>query len=363
MFNNDAAVIDQLTDPAEIERLAGEWDDLATRTGASPFLRPGWITAWWDAFGSGSPVLFTAWRNGRLSGLLPMERRGGVLASASNWHTPDYGCLAEDDESRAAIFEWVIRERRRRVDLAFLPADGADSEAFAEAASGCILERRVLLRSPFVQIAGDWDAYWSGLSKNLRGTIKRCRNRLSDIGETSVRVHQDGADLESLLTTAFELEASGWKGDEGTAISDRPETARFYRRVAAWAAERGMLRLAVLSAGERIVAFNYAISDNGCEHLLKLGHDAQLNRVGPGTVLTAEVLQAAFERGLDRYDFGGGDDAYKLRWTPEVRCSSRMQAFAPTAAGNADRAVQVYGRRAVIGARGLAVAGRRRIGR
>ena len=363
MFMREEVVVDQLTDPVEIGRLSGEWDDLADRTGGSCFLRPGWITAWWDAFAAGSPVLFVSWRDGRLSGVLPLVRRRGVLASASNWHTPEFGCLAEGDEDRAAIFEWVVRERRRRVDLAFLPAGGADAEAFADATSGCILKSREILRSPFVPVTGDWNSYWSGLSKNLRGTIKRCRNRLADIGETSVRVHDGSEDLDSLLSTAFELEASGWKGERGTAISDRPETARFYRRVAEWGAERGILRLAVLSAGERIVAFNYAISDQGCEHLLKLGHDAELNRFGPGTVLTAEVLEAAFERGLERYDFGGGDDAYKLRWASEVRCSLRMQAFAPTAVGNADHAVQVHGRRAALGARDLTAAARRRLGR
>ena len=362
MVTNDDAVIDRLTEPDEIQHLSGEWDDLAARAGGSPFLRPGWINAWWDSFASGTPVLFTARRDGRLAGVLPLERRGGVLASASNWHTPEFGCLAEDEASRAGIFEWVMRERARRVDLAFLPADGPDAAALAEASMGLAVERREILRSPYLEIAGDWDSYWSGLSKNLRGTIKRCRNRLADMGETSVELHRDG-DLDQILTAAFELEASGWKGDEGTAITAQPETERFYRRVAAWAAERGLLRLTTLSVGGRPVAFNYAIDDNGTEHLLKLGHDAELNRFGPGTVLTAEVLQAAFERGVRRYDFGGGDDSYKLRWAQELRCSLRMQAFAPTAAGGADRAVQVHGRRAAVGARELAESARRRLGR
>jgi CelD/BcsL family acetyltransferase involved in cellulose biosynthesis len=257
----------------------------------------------------------------------------------------------------------VIRDRRRRVDLAFVAGDGPDAEAFATAAAGCPLVRREILSSPYLEISGDWDDYWRSLSKNLKSTIKRCRNRLADMGEIDVTVHTGGPDLDSLLTAAFELEASGWKGDAGTAINASAETVRFYRRIAGWGAERGLLRLAVLSTGGRPIAFNLAIEDNGTEHLLKLGHDAELNRYGPGTVLTAEVLRSAFERGLRRYDFGGGDDAYKLRWASELRSSLRMQAFAPTAAGGADRAVQVHGRRAAIGARDLAESARRRLGR
>ena len=34
-------------------RLAEEWDGLADRVGAAPWTRPGWVAAWWRAFGSG----------------------------------------------------------------------------------------------------------------------------------------------------------------------------------------------------------------------------------------------------------------------------------------------------------------------
>src|SRR5438105_12628854 len=37
----------------EIEPLAREWDDLADRVSAPPFLRSGWTAAWWLAFGRG----------------------------------------------------------------------------------------------------------------------------------------------------------------------------------------------------------------------------------------------------------------------------------------------------------------------
>jgi len=35
-----------------ISPLAAEWDDLADRTSAPPFLRPGWFAAWEEAFGA-----------------------------------------------------------------------------------------------------------------------------------------------------------------------------------------------------------------------------------------------------------------------------------------------------------------------
>jgi CelD/BcsL family acetyltransferase involved in cellulose biosynthesis len=51
---------------AEIERHSERWDALADRAGAAPFLRPGWIAAWWRAFGRGRLEILTAGSGGRL---------------------------------------------------------------------------------------------------------------------------------------------------------------------------------------------------------------------------------------------------------------------------------------------------------
>ena len=54
----------------------------------------------------------------------------------------------------------------------------------------------------------------------------------------------DGSErLDESLRLAFELEGSGWKVEQGTAILSSPRTLRFYTEVGRWAAERGMLRL------------------------------------------------------------------------------------------------------------------------
>ena len=40
------------TEPGEADDpILAEWDELANRCGASVFLRPGWLAAWWRAFG------------------------------------------------------------------------------------------------------------------------------------------------------------------------------------------------------------------------------------------------------------------------------------------------------------------------
>jgi len=329
---------------SEIGPLEAEWDRLALAAGAPPFLRPGWISAWWDAFGVGTMEILTARREGSLVGVLPLSSHRGTVFAPANWHTPEFGAVAVDEAAMLALYEAALRSRPRRLDLSFLAAEAADAKSLEAAGNGYRLNSRIMMRSPYVPVEGAWDAYWSSLSKNLKKTVRRCRNRLADRGEVEIEVNEGRQGLDALLAEGFRLEASGWKGEQKTAIVSQPETRRFYEEMCRWAADAGILRLAFLRVGGEAVAFNLSLEAGSRHYLLKPGHDAALDSLGPGTVLTAEMVERSFALGLTAYEFLGHADRYKLRWTEACHDLLRVQAFAPTPFGALDRHVQTRGR-------------------
>src|SRR5436190_16509694 len=91
----------------DVAALAPAWEELAERTGAPPFLWPGWIGAWLRAFGE-KPRIVALREDGELKAVLPLVRRMGVLSGAANSHTPLAGAVAEDPSylhqiARAAV--------------------------------------------------------------------------------------------------------------------------------------------------------------------------------------------------------------------------------------------------------------------
>ena len=81
-------------------RLAEEWDSLADRAGAPPWARPGWVAAWWSAFGSGTLDVLTVYSSdGRLAAALPVARRLGRVSALVNWHSPEAPVVADGDGS------------------------------------------------------------------------------------------------------------------------------------------------------------------------------------------------------------------------------------------------------------------------
>jgi CelD/BcsL family acetyltransferase involved in cellulose biosynthesis len=336
--------------------VAGRWDELADDVGAWPFLRPGWIGAWWRAFGRGRLDVLTILSDGRLVAVLPMVRLPMARLSPTNWHTPRFGMLARDDQAAAEAARSLFAQRAPHVSLSFLDAaDPTLATMRAEArSSGYRLLQRTLVRPWYVRMDGEWETYRrQRLGKRLRGKLERTRRRLEELGEVSFEMGDGGEDLDRLLSEIYRVEASGWKGTRGTAIASRPETERFYREVARWARDRGVLRLSVLRLDGVVIAGEIALHEAGHHLGLKAGFDGALARFGPGMLLLRDLIREDFERGLTTFEFLGDEAEWKERWSTGRREVVRVQAFAPSALGVAHFSAYRYGRPAAFRARAL----------
>jgi CelD/BcsL family acetyltransferase involved in cellulose biosynthesis len=325
-----------------IEPIADEWEELAVRIGADPFRRPGWFSCWLESFGSQGLKVLAVRREGRLAAVLPVFARRGTVHSVTNWHTPRFAAVAADASAEESVLEGLFRDAPRRVDLSFLPTESV--ERLRRAAGRRSFSSRPVLRSPYVKIEGDWDSYLRGLTSKARSNLRRRRKRLAERGEVAIEVVEGGSGLEALLEESFRIEASGWKGAQNTAIVSSADTERFYRRLAHWAADVEILRLALLRLDGRLIASNLSLESEGSHYLVKIGHDAELGQWAPGTVLTAAMIERAFSLRLKSYEFLGDAAPYKLQWTSTCRDLMRAQAFAGSPLGRIDRLAQTRGR-------------------
>jgi CelD/BcsL family acetyltransferase involved in cellulose biosynthesis len=306
-----------------------EWEALADAVKASPFLRPGWFKLWWRAFGTGQTCVLTVRRQGNLVGVLPLLRRGRMIASMANDHTPSFDLLAADDEAALELSRALLGLGPRQATLEYLQAErpGLRSVREAAVAAGYRLVIRDWERPPFVVLEGGWDSYERSLDGKLRRDLARRRRRLAEEGVVTFDV-QDGAEkLDELLEEGFALEPSGWKASRGTAIVSRPETRDFYTGVARWGAGRGILRLSFLRLDERPLAFQFGLEDSGVYYFVKGGYDPAYGRYAPMKLLLRLVLENGFSRGLERFEFLGPPEPFKLEWASACHDLKRIELF------------------------------------
>lgn len=334
--------------------LAAEWDRLAVAGGHSPFLRPGWVVAWADAFAGGRLAAVVVRRGRRLAGVLPVlagghRRTGCRLRSPTNGETVRHGMVAEDRRAASELLAgWPAGAAR--LSASFV-ADGDPLAAALEAGAppGLLTLREPLRSSLWLPTEGDdYEAFErSRLSRSRRHNWERRERRLREQGTVRFEVHDGGERLEALLEEGFAVEAAGWKGAQGTAVLTRPDARRFYWGAARWAAGQGLLRLGFLRLDGRPVAFCFALRHGGTVAVPKTGFDPAFSYHAPGVLLVRRLLRSCFEDPtVTRFEFLGEAEDYKRVFTDHQEQQLRLEVLRDSPAGRARRAALGTGRRA-----------------
>lgn len=296
--------------------VAPEWDRLADACAAPLFARPGWLQAWLDAFGGADRLtIHTVRRDGQLVALVPLlrGRLPRSLSSPTNIDSPTWGPLAVDGAAAQALARSVLARGPSRLRMDVVALDHPASRHFVETLERAGYRPCVRFREhpPFVDATLDTEVVLQRLSAKRRSNLRRAARRLEDLGDVSFEVHRSADGLDAVLDEVLHLEASGWKGERGTAVSADPRRERFYRAVTRWAAERGWLLLTALRLDRRMIAFSLAFDDHAVVHGLKLAYDEGFGKHSPGAQVLHRTLTLALEGTTRTFDLLGDDDPYK----------------------------------------------------
>ena len=100
-----------------------------------------------------------------------------------------------------------------------------------------------------------------------------------------------------------------------TDLFGRPGCREFFLDFVSNPATKHLAHVSRLEIGTTCAAANFAVVFGDCYyHILASYCDGQLTRYGPGALHLRELLAYAIERGLRRFDFTIGDEAYKAEW-------------------------------------------------
>ena len=134
-------------------------------------------------------------------------------------------------------------------------------------------------------------------------------------------------DLDAELARGFAVEASGWKGESGTAILSDERTMIFYREVAKRFAERGELRLSRIVLDGHWAAFDLCLLYRDRLYLLKTGYDERFRRLAPGLVMRLSIVERCFELGIDAHELLGDEAEWKRKFATGERAHVGFHAY------------------------------------
>ncbi len=291
-----------------LESHAQAWDGLAaTAPQQLPMLSHAWLACFFEHMCPPQSrwLCVFAYRGTQLAAVLPVvaviRKRFGVshcvLTTPRDDHTQIGDLLAVEHDAEAAAA--VIA----RVRYEFSGASCLEINRFSSASpllgwlqSGRLPGRySVQLDSygAFLPVPGDYAEFRRNLGKNFRSNLNKATNKVAQLRD--VRYEFDAGaqarteDLEQLMA----VEASGWKGEQGSAIRASPRLVRFYSALVRRLREAGWLEWQFMHGDGTVLAGNLAVRMPRSLILWKLGYNDAYSRCSPGSMLMEELLKKA----------------------------------------------------------------------
>jgi len=148
----------------------------------------------------------------------------------------------------------------------------------------------------------------ASLSRKKRQGIQRTERRLAESGKLECRWLGAEDDVIGWCDEFLRLEASGWKGAEGSALNSNPAHAEFFHDLTAGAAVEGKLMMGRLDFDGRPIAMicNLLSRDGG--YSFKIAHDESLAEHSPGLLLELALIRELHARGIEWMDSCAASD-------------------------------------------------------
>ncbi|KZD21771.1 GNAT family N-acetyltransferase [Tardiphaga robiniae] len=239
----------------------------------------------------------------RLIGLLPVitARRAYRLPLPALVSADPYGTLStpllDRDMAPDAVTRLLEQARKAGAHALILEnvsLDGAAMQAIRKSLTMQDLAPRILQSHARACLDATRDA--EDLLRDALGAkklkeLRRQRNRLAEHGDVTFDVARTPAEIAATIDTFLTLEASGWKGKRGTALTQDAGDSAFIRSATKALAEHGQCEIVTLRAGDTPVASGVLLRHLDRAFYFKLGVDERFAKLSPGVQLTLDVTR------------------------------------------------------------------------
>jgi len=307
-----------------LDALRGEWAALAAQASEPNVFAESWfVEPSVRHLAAAPPRLAEVREGGGLIGLLPLavERSYGrvPVRFVQNWkHEHQFLGAPLVLRGREESFWRALLLALDEADwapgflhLRDLTEEGPLHRALTSAAAGLgrsapVVHRQV--RAFLQSTLGPADYYSHTVRKKKRKELARLRNRLAELGTVTTRQFSPGDDLSAWCDTFLELEHSGWKGREGSAIACCAASEHFFRHALVGAAEAARLQLLALELDGRPIAMLVNFLAAPGSFSFKTAFDEAYARFSPGVLLQIENLAILDRPEIDWMDSCAAED-------------------------------------------------------
>jgi hypothetical protein len=214
--------------------------------------------------------------------------------------TPSGDVLLKPNHAHAAL-RGLLEEVRRQapghlgLELRAIRYNSPLWESIEGGIDGYLTQKGQRSSYSYLNVAGSYENYLEGLGR-LRSDLRRFHRKLEGRGVVTFQIQQEAGASEEFLNEFLALEASGWKGRNGTSISNDIRSVAFYTTLMRNFLADGRWEWQILRVDGRPVAAGMGVQCGEALMLPKFAFDESFADCRPGSLLTKEIIESAFSR-------------------------------------------------------------------
>jgi CelD/BcsL family acetyltransferase involved in cellulose biosynthesis len=328
-----SAITVEVATAARLACIQSDWDDLLRRADSpNVFMNPDLVRIASEAYPERTIRALLAWHEEdlRLVGVwaFAVRRPQGAFVSVLTAPATAHAYLATPvidrerlDETLDALLDHIAEDASLPKIVALDPI-GADATMDALtrvlAARGSL--SRIMAQAMRPRLASELDGkqyLTNALSSGSRKKLRQHRRRLAERGNLEFTIVTDPAALRESFEAFLHLEASGWKGRQGTALLANAADAAFARSMIAALASRGDAAIHALTLDGCPVSMQIVLRAGAAAFTWKTAYDEAFQDSSPGMLLL-EDYTAAFlaDAGIAFVDSCSYDDSgFMAAWS------------------------------------------------
>ncbi len=338
-----------------LDELAAEWR-AATAALAGRFFAE---HAWWDAYLEALEpepermIFVRLARGGELSAIVPLREGtvtrhrvpARVVEIPRHDHLPLAGVFARPGLSLDDLLDGIASGlgghgiRWDLLQLSHLLEEGVFAQRPTRLAWRSLREH--VKTCDEVRCSGPWNDYAAKLSSNFRSNLNKAFNKLQKTADVEYAMLRELPAMLDAYPHFGRVEASGWKGEAGTAIVQDQRLDRFYRKLLAGFAPLGRARINTLAVAGTVIAAQFCLVDQRTIYVFKLAYDETNSKLAPGNMLLRRVIASGDYDAVNLV----GSPPWFAQWNPASTEVYRLTLFNTSARGAlllaADRAKEL----------------------
>jgi CelD/BcsL family acetyltransferase involved in cellulose biosynthesis len=291
----------------ELESHRDAWNALAARAPQQlPMLSHAWIATYLEKTlpSESRWACFFAYQGATLAAVLTVvtqpASRFGVNAFALRTPRDDHTQIgdllfasADDADAVPAMLSAVAREfpDAPYLEIKRFSADSALLDALTRNAFRGPRTWQVDSFGAYLPIPADFGSYRDSLSKNFRSNLNKATNKVARLPDVRFRFTDGRSSAPEDFAEFLKVEASGWKGEAGSAIAKSAQLVDFYATLARRLSEAGWLEWQFMTGDGCTLAANLAIRMPRSLVIWKLGYNDAYSRCSPGSILLEELVK------------------------------------------------------------------------